>query len=290
MSSKWKKALYFFGGGLGLLGIVFVARRLHAYSGELDFGQFTPRVWFLIFLLSLIYGAANLFLSIAWRKLLIYFEVHIPLLQAIRLFGLSQLAKYVPGNIFHLAGRQALGMAAGLPAKVLAKSAIWELGGFVVAGALFAPTVASLVFNQIPVGLSLGLFAAALLGAWSVVRKRFGVTVSDALICQISFLMISGVLFVAILGLVSLQTCTVSLLPALCGAYVISWLAGFVTPGAPAGVGVRELVLLFLLKGLVSEADLLLAVVLGRIVTVQGDLLFFLAALLSRDSKKAGSE
>jgi glycosyltransferase 2 family protein len=38
---------------------------------------------------------------------------------------------------------------------------------------------------------------------------------------------------------------------------------------------VRELVLLFLLKGLVSEADLLLAVMLGRVVTVAGDLAFF---------------
>jgi len=288
MSSKWKKSLYFLGGGLGLLGIVFVAQRLYSYSGDLDFGRFTPRVWFLILLLSLIYGAANLFLAIAWRKLLISLEVHIPSLQAIRLFGLSQLAKYVPGNIFHLAGRQALGMAAGLPAKVLAKSAIWELGGFVLAGVLFAPTVAPLVFNQIPAGLSLGLFAAALLGAWYGVRKLFGVTVSDALICQCSFLMTSGVLFVAILGLVSPQSYTVSLLPALCGAYVISWLAGFVTPGAPAGVGIRELVLLFLLKGLVSEADLLLAVVLGRIVTVLGDFLFFLTTLLVRDSTKVG--
>ena len=31
------------------------------------------------------------------------------------------------------------------------------------------------------------------------------------------------------------------------GAYVIAWLAGLVTPGAPAGVGVRELVMYALL-------------------------------------------
>jgi uncharacterized membrane protein YbhN (UPF0104 family) len=72
----------------------------------------------------------------------------------------------------------------------------------------------------------------------------------------------------------------------ICGAFVITWLAGSVTPGAPAGIGVRELVLLFLLKGLVLESDLLLAVLLSRVVTVAGDVLFFLAALcfLSRES------
>jgi hypothetical protein len=31
------------------------------------------------------------------------------------------------------------------------------------------------------------------------------------------------------------------------GSYVIAWLAGFVTPGAPAGIGVREAVLVILL-------------------------------------------
>ena len=38
----------------------------------------------------------------------------------------------------------------------------------------------------------------------------------------------------------------------------------------------RELVLLFLLKDLVAEADLLLAVLLGRLITVSGDLLYFI--------------
>lgn len=53
-----------------------------------------------------------------------------------------------------------------------------------------------------------------------------------------------------------------------------------VTPGAPAGVGVRELVLLLLLKGLAADTDLIMAVLLGRLVTVIGDLLFFMATFL----------
>jgi len=285
MSKIWKRILYCIGGGLGLVGVIFVARRLYSYSEELDFHRFDTFAWLLTGVLCVVYGAANLFLAAGWHKLLRYFQIRVSVKQAVRLFGLSQLAKYVPGNIFHLAGRQALAMANGLPAKPLAKSAVWELGGFVVAGALFSPIVLPLVFEPISVGLSLGGFAAALLCVWFMVRRLFSADVSNALLYQCCFLTISGAVFVAILGLVSPQSCSVSLVPALCGAYVISWLVGFVTPGAPAGVGVRELVLLFLLKGLVLEADLLLAVVLGRIVTVLGDLLFFLAALLIRDAK-----
>jgi glycosyltransferase 2 family protein len=40
------------------------------------------------------------------------------------------------------------------------------------------------------------------------------------------------------------------------------------------------MILLLLLKGIVAEMDLLLAVLLGRLVTVVGDLLFFVAASL----------
>jgi uncharacterized membrane protein YbhN (UPF0104 family) len=64
------------------------------------------------------------------------------------------------------------------------------------------------------------------------------------------------------------------------GAYVVAWLAGLVTPGAPAGVGVREMVLIFLLGHAIPETELLPAVVVSRLVTVAGDVLFFAAAAL----------
>lgn len=68
----------------------------------------------------------------------------------------------------------------------------------------------------------------------------------------------------------------------ICGAFIVAWLVGLVTPGAPAGIGVRELVLLGLLKGFASESDLLLAILLSRLITVGGDVLFFFfASILS---------
>ena len=95
------------------------------------------------------------------------------------------------------------------------------------------------------------------------------------------FLSISGLIFTGVLSLIigsssitSLDTLVFS------SAFIVAWLAGLITPGAPAGVGVREIVIVILLKGLVSESDLLLAVLLTRVVTVGGDVLFFLLASL----------
>jgi uncharacterized membrane protein YbhN (UPF0104 family) len=76
---------------------------------------------------------------------------------------------------------------------------------------------------------------------------------------------------------------------AVCGAYVLAWVAGFLTPGAPAGVGVREFVLYLLLAQLVGQPDLLAAVVLARMVSVCGDVLFYLGAVGVRPHMNAGA-
>ena len=76
-------------------------------------------------------------LAYAWWNLLEQFGASVSKRWAAKIYGLSQLAKYVPGNIFHLAGRQAMGMSAGVGGRILAKSALWELGIILIAGAVF---------------------------------------------------------------------------------------------------------------------------------------------------------
>jgi hypothetical protein len=286
MSPSLKRGLHLFGGALGLLGIVFVGMRLVSYSAEIDFARFHAIDWLCFCLLAFLYGADNLLLAQAWRQLLSYFDAQIEGREAIRIYGLSQLAKYVPGNIFHLAGRQALGMAAGLPSRPLAKSMLWELAMIASAGALFALLIVPLLWIALPVWLSIGLFGAVCAGVVVLVWRLLAPAIGKALIWQISFLIVSGAVFLMLLELVASSDIPASLFPAVCGAYVLAWLAGFVTPGAPAGVGVRELVLLFLMKGMVVEADLLLAVVLGRAVTVLGDCSCFLAAMVISSPQK----
>jgi uncharacterized membrane protein YbhN (UPF0104 family) len=108
-------------------------------------------------------------------------------------------------------------------------------------------------------------------------KRYVSKSIAQAFGYYIAFLTISGMLFVAVLALISsgLGVTTLQILT-LCGAFVIAWLAGLLTPGAPAGVGVRELVLMLLLKDYIIESDLLLAVLLSRLVTVTGDVLYYL--------------
>lgn len=287
MSPILKRTLHWGGSAVAIAGIGFVALRLHDYGAEIDFARFDLIAWSWVAALALIYGLSNLMLALAWRNLLGQFGACTSRRWAVRVYGISQIAKYVPGNIFHLAGRQALGLAAGLPGWALAKSALWELGLISVVGALFGVLALPLLFPVLPVVVTSVAFACALGLAAAGARRWLGPPVARALGWQAVFLAVSGGVFVGTLALVSPQAVDAAMLPALCGAYVIAWLAGLVTPGAPAGIGVRELVLLFLLGGEIAEADLLLAVVLARVVTVGGDLFYFIVAAFLKSSRVA---
>ena len=290
MSLILKRALHWAGSALALLGIVFVALRLRDYGAGLDFSRFDTTKWSAVVGFALIYGLANLMLALAWWNLLEQFSASVSRRWAIKTYGISQLAKYVPGNIFHLAGRQAMGMAAGVPGWALAKSSVWELGLISFTGAVFGLLALPLLMPELPVAISVGMFATVIVMAASLFWRFVGLPVAHAFGWYVSFLAISGSLFVGLIELLG-ENHVNGGVPGLtlAGAYVLAWLIGLVTPGAPAGVGVRELVLLFLLKGVVSEAELVLAVLLGRMVTVGGDVLIYIISMLmnsNNDIKK----
>lgn len=280
-SSSIGRGLHFVGGALGLAGVVFVGIRLHEYAGEIDFARFDVLSWGAIGLLALIYSAANVLLARAWWYQLAFSRVRVNWPWALNVYGRSQLAKYVPGNIFHLAGRQALGMAAGLPARPLAQSAAWELCSIAVAGACFGILALPLIWPSLTWLATVLLFVVFLAALHVMTSRLLDRGVATALLLQAAFLAVSGLVFMGTLALVTHYEQLLLFAPAICGAYVVAWLAGLVTPGAPAGVGVREIVLLVLLQDQVGFEVLLLSVVLGRFVTVLGDLIFFASCSLS---------
>lgn len=279
MSPLLKRSLHWAGSALAIAGTVFVGMRLYKYGGDIEFARFGAGDWSVVAALAIGYGTANLLLALAWWNLLRQFACPTSQRWAIRCYGISQLAKYVPGNIFHLAGRQALAMAAGVPAWPLVKSTMWELGLLSSTGLLFGLLAVPWIIPQCPQIAAVAAFAIAAVITHASLRRYVGPAAANAFLAHVAFLALSAIAF---LGVTTLVDTSAHGLPwvAMGGAYVIAWLAGLLTPGAPAGVGVRELVLLYLLNGAMSGSEIVTAVVLGRIVTVLGDLGYFAAASL----------
>jgi glycosyltransferase 2 family protein len=276
-----KRLLHLTGSTFAVSGIIFVAIRLDEYEVGTHLTRFGPAAWVFLVALVFVYLLANVLQANAWWHLLLGFGAERSRGWGVKLYGITQLAKYVPGNIFHLAGRQAMGMADGVPVWPLAKAVVWELGMLSFTGATFGFLALPWLVHELPVWAAITAFTLAIAIAGFGLLRFFGPRFARAFGSQLLFLAICGLIFVALVALVEGES-HFNWLP-LAGAFVLAWLAGLVTPGAPAGLGVRELVLLFLLKGSIDEANLVLAVVLGRIVTVSGDLLFFVIASVMKN-------
>ncbi|MBZ9694846.1 hypothetical protein LB516_06410 [Mesorhizobium sp. CO1-1-7] len=268
---------------LGLAGVVFVGIRLQGYTGEIDFRRMGAASYTAIIALAGVYGVSNLLLALGWRHLLHHLGAPVSRPWAIRTYAISQLAKYVPGNIFQFAGRQAIGVAAGIGNGPLVKSTAYEVAALIVGGLLFSPLVLPLVVTGLPDWFGWVSFVAAVAIAFWLIGHLGGAAFCHAAICYFGFLGLSGLVFVAVFDLAG-GAREFALYPAIAGAYILAWLLGLLTPGAPAGLGVREAVLLFLLGGLSSSPVILLAVVIGRAVTILGDLLFFAGGQVARRS------
>jgi glycosyltransferase 2 family protein len=276
-----KKALYWAGSALGILGLGFVGFKLYEYAGQIDLARYPAGTWVILAVLAVAYGVASFGMAAAWREVMIFLGLRLNMRWVFAVYGISQLAKYVPSNIFQFAGRQALGTAAGLPGLPLLKSVFWELASLSSAGAVFALLTLPALLPWLPVWGALLLYAAAFAIAILLGRYLFGPALARAWTWHAAFLALAGLSFVVVLAQVTGQWWGETTI-VVCGAYLIAWLAGLLTPGAPAGVGVREVVLYALLHTMLSQADLITAIVLGRIVTVSGDVVFYLLAMATR--------
>ncbi|MDL5047211.1 hypothetical protein QQ054_14395 [Oscillatoria amoena NRMC-F 0135] len=283
---NYKKYLHIIGRLLSLGGIVFVVWRLFSYSTDINYSIFELRDIFIIILCIVVFSVSGFALALAWHSILNYLGCHVNRCWAIKTYGITQLAKYLPGNIFHLASRQALGASVGLSHGVLVKSSLFELSYIAFAASLYGIVLLPHFIITWSFQWSLAVFIIMLLFFVFMIKCIAGIKLLVAFLYQNIYLIISSSVFFVLLSIISDEMFNFSQIIIIICAYIIACLVGFLTPGAPAGLGVREVVVIYLLKHLVSTPDLLMAVVIGRAVNVLADFLFYLFALSMKDSEK----
>lgn len=279
LSDRLKTTIKWLGFALSLVAVAFVVRQFVQYWEEIELSGLGLFEWSALIAMAVGYALFSVLLALAWWKMLLHLETHSSPHWAVYAYGFSQLGKYLPGNVFHFAGRHVMGMAAGHSAAKLMYSTLLELGLLIASGLLIALLLLPL--------LGLHHFAACLiyglvmLLVFVLLKHRASIHLSHALLLHSLFLLATGIVFVLVVALVSSEfVFEPKMVLLVLSAYVVAWLCGLVIPGAPAGMGIRELVLLFLLGPWLGSSDLLLAILLSRVVSLLGDLLFFVGALL----------
>lgn len=244
----------------------------------------------LLGLLAAGYGAALVTLAFAWWLMLLGREEPHGFGGAFVAYGLSVVAKYLPGSVFQYASRQALGAREGWSQAALAKASVAEIVLHLVAAlGVF------LSFDRL-LGLGqAGALPATIIGIATVGGIGWLVLRAPAERPRLLAALAAQCVFFALMALIA-AGCAAAIGvppgPALsAGAlFLLAWLAGFVAPGVPGGIGVREAGIVATASALLGPGPALLFAAATRIVTLAGDALFALAALvLARAREQAGA-
>ncbi|NII12132.1 lysylphosphatidylglycerol synthase domain-containing protein [Oleiagrimonas sp. C23AA] len=253
---------------------------------------------------------------VAWKWLLRTMQQSAGYTRLLAIMATTQFGKYLPGNVAQHIGRVALARQLDIPLSALLFSMAYEMLLMLVACShvsaitlLWAPPGSMAhwsimqyrlpLFVAVTLGAAVALMLAPRIAAWLAryrARKRgdadytapqLRLTPAAVLGCYLiyalNFCLVGIGLWLVAHALLDGTAPTPSLV-FLTGAFASSWILGFLAPGAPAGLGVREAILSAWLADRLPPAQIVLLVVALRIATTTGDLLNFTwgSALMAR--------
>jgi glycosyltransferase 2 family protein len=237
-----------------------------------------------------------------WHILLRDNGVLIPWKQTQIVFAISQLGKYLPGNVGHHVGRVVMAREIGIPVLItlntLALEMLWGAG--IAAGLAVLAMILFVDGHILGLQLQLGAvqlgvgfvllmavpwlgiaflnrclpgLAKRLSGGGTIASPGLGTAMAVAVLFLLCFVIMGLILKLQAQWFFGVTGGGVFELMCL---FSIAWLAGYLTPGAPGGLGVREAMMVVLLSPVLGAG---VAVGLGvtlRLTTTVGDAMVFL--------------
>ncbi len=272
-----------------LVALVFVAFEIRRHWSGISGWRPSASQLTLILSLSVPYALSLLLLAEGWHRIVNLFAAE-PRARTFPSFCVTQVAKYLPGNVAHLIGRGLYlrGNAVsdgGIVKATLLELAVIPLGAAVIIVGMGA---LGLLSDLLPWFPDVGWYGTALVICIAIgcalllplrgpgIKGRQIAKVLPAIGLAAVFMLCLGGTFAAVFNLLSEAPVAV-----LAGAGIIAWLVGYLTPGAPGGIGTREAALIALLSYLNQEDTVLIATALFRVVTTLGDVLLFLGSWLN---------
>jgi glycosyltransferase 2 family protein len=290
------RMLRWLGAGIAMLSLYYVGRSLMGHFDEILALDWGPRGIVVTVAGTIAYTFGLVALAASWTVIAV---TALPdgrqLAIATRIYARSAIAKYLPGNIFHLVGRQMLGRALGVSQGRLAVATGAEIALSLLSVWLIAAAVFAALPGPTSRGLSLLALALGALAAIAFVRPgllrriaprtapildwvageargpEFGLALALNFAFFLCLALIAGSVFRALTG-------EARPLMQVGAVYLSAWLAGYIVPGASGGLGVREAALLVLFDGAASEPAVLAFALAMRLQSILGDLMLLAAS------------
>lgn len=242
--------------------------------------------------------------SQGWRFILeLIHKQKVPWNTSFIVYASANIAKYLPGNFGHFLGRNLMGENLGISQANLATSSILEIIFCIFSAAIFSifPLNANALNKLSTINISSSgwiLITLILIFTFFIIGQRERVSqyivatffpisaiqlkksLCSLSIYLFSFLIMGFSLFVLVINLTSANA---NISPFMViGLYSLAWFVGFIVPGAPGGVGIREVALLLTMSQFYSQEQLIPLLIAHRLVTILGDLLALAISRLMR--------
>lgn len=285
---------------ISLVSLVFIFFSIYKLGIDFSFVQ-NPLLFILVVVCGVMIKLVSLWLSATSWTTWLSFLSKIPFSKnkARNVFIRANIGKYIPGNVMHFVQRNLFATDMGIGHIQLAMSSIIEIISYVFVAFLITIITArnglenilqNYFGNKIPfLGIAAISVVIFLAGTIIVFRKKikfilasysfrnFIKTLVMVMVLQFVILTILGFVLLLLVfyaqGNISLQIVEVVL-----SAYILSWVLGYIVPGASGGIGIREMSLLFLLGPVLGNRLVLSLSIVHRLITIIGDFLGYLIA------------
>lgn len=283
--------------GLVLMGIsaIFLFRRIISLNVNL-IDLLTPINIIMILVMSFIGSIVILINTFCWQLCLsLFFKGKISICKTFSVYARANIMKYLPGNVGHYAGRQFYGAQLGIKQHQLAIATILELVYSALVMVLFAfffsaKDILYMLRKEISEEILIRIGSIIIITLLTVCvglfvfRNNKYIYTLIKLICSFRFwriffvcvLLNTAVSFIIateyVLLLRQYTPLDLDFVPLIFSANYIAIFIGYITPGVPGGIGVRETVLTTILSPYFPEGAVILAAFSHRIAIILMDL------------------
>jgi len=246
--------------------------------------------------------------ALIWRFLLVDSGAIASWKQVLPIFFIAQFGKYLPGNIGHHVGRVFMARKIGIPVPITLSTMLVEMlwGAGIGAGLAVLSLILSvdgqrlaLKFQLGPVQLGLGVvlllfmpwlgigflnrclpgLAKRLSGGSAIATPKLSTALAVAVLFLLCFVVMGLILKLQAQWFFGVTEGGIFELTCL---FAIAWLAGYLVPGAPGGLGVREAMMVLLLSPVLGAGAAVGLGVTLRLTTTVGDAVAFLLGVMGR--------
>src|ERR1700678_2306425 len=259
-------------------------------------------------LAALVFVLAALFTSmLSWRALLTGLGSPLPVPVTARIFFVGQLGKYLPGSVWPVLAQMEIASAHKVPRHRTAVASVLTMLVALLAGLIIA--IIALPFSGGSTPYEWAFIAAPFLLAClypKVLNWGFGRLLrlakrppldhplgGRAIAISLAWSFVSWICYGFQIWVLALRVGAPAdkALPLAIGAFAFAWCAGFLVVLAPAGAGVREVVMVVILGPVVGGAPATAIALVSRAVTAVADLVVagVATAYLPRDRSRRGA-